>query len=1168
MIAKAPHHRLARYVTLILCAVALYLGVIVFSGWTLNLGALKNVWGGPLAMEPESALGLALCSMALGALAWFRFHPTVRTVAILTALLVMAISSVVALAEGLGGWRIGLETWLFAEDVTGASVLPTRVSTLGALSTALMGLALLVAARAPTKPDRLVAMAALAATEVLISGVAILSHFLDLQLGIELNAFLSLPLDAALGLLLMGLALVSCVYAEGGLNWVMDRLTTTGIVAGISSLLLAAGLVSYLTRQLQQSTEVVNQTQAIVKLIGQVKSGAADGSAAVRGYVITGDERLARRREQTFADLFRHLKDLRTQLSVDPASQLLVDELVQMTEERKRGSGMVVETRRREGFEAAQKLVMAASGVAQTDLFNEAINTLGAAQSYRQDQLEQRSNQIARRIYLTLPIGVFMSLTFLFLVIFKLNDGTEARQQSDKRNQRLTNLYAALSQTNQAIVHVTDAASLYQKICSVCVDYGHANVAVITLVKGDFAIPEAFAGPVGAVLEGLAYPLDASQRDLDITAMAIHSGQTQLSKNFVDDPRLQDWRERAGELGVGSVAVLPFRRAGLVAGTLSLQIPELNFFTPELVALLEEMVGDLSFALDNMDNNAARAAAEVAVKASEQRIRTLFERAVDGIFVVSENHRIIEANPAALAMLGYSLDEMLKLSVQDILTEASRQRLAERGGSSLSAVPHVDEVMHQRKDGTVFAADVSTSPLPGQQLLAIVRDVSDRKQAAARIDFLANHDALTGMPNRTLMRDRITQAINHAKRRGGQLALMYLDLDRFKVINDGYGHPFGDKLLKAVGERLVPVVREGDTVARQSGDEFLVLLADLHKFSDAYTVSQKILDAFAPPFQVEGREVYVSLSIGISVYPENGEDADELISHADVAMSRSKDLGRSTYQFFTEEMSSATRQQIDLESCLRTAISLGELHLAYQPKVDLQTGRILGCEALLRWNHPELGAVSPARFIPVAEECGLIVPIGDWVLRTACLQSKAWTQAGLPPIVMSVNVSARQFLQQDVVQWVLNTLRDTQLPPELLELELTESLIAQDTEKVITTVVQLKAAGVKFSIDDFGTGYSSLSYLKRFKVNTLKIDQSFIRDMLNSAEDAAIPLAVISMANRLRLKVIAEGVETPEQCDFLRNHGCDEIQGYFFSKPVAADAFAQMLLDDKRLELG
>ncbi len=481
-----------------------------------------------------------------------------------------------------------------------------------------------------------------------------------------------------------------------------------------------------------------------------------------------------------------------------------------------------------------------------------------------------------------------------------------------------------------------------------------------------------------------------------------------------------------------------------------------------------------------------------------------------------------------------------------------------------------DEYRFRRSDGTYADVFDRGSLLRdesgrGIRMIGAIQDITDRKMAEQRIRYLATYDGLTGLPNRELIQDRIVQAIAHSRRTGRQLALLYLDLDRFKVLNDGFGHPFGDVVLKAIADRLRSLVREGDTVSRRGGDEFLILLTDLSNTTDAYLVAQKIIDNLDQPLEVQERTVHLSGSIGVSVFPQDGDSADVLIDNADVAMYRAKDLGRNIFQFFTPEMSEDTLRRVNIETQLRGAVAAGQLSLVYQPKVSLDSGEITGCEALLRWHHPELGAVSPASFIPIAESSGLIVPIGDWVLRTACLQAKDWMNAGLPPVSVAVNISARQFLKQDVVRSVMSTLHETDLPANRLELELTESLIAQDVDKVINTVNKLRDCGVKFSIDDFGTGYSSLNYLKRFRVDTLKIDQSFVRDMLTDPEDATIVLAVIALAHNLNFRVIAEGVETFQHCNFLRENQCDEIQGYFFSKPVPAVEFEAMLRSAKRL---
>jgi len=557
-----------------------------------------------------------------------------------------------------------------------------------------------------------------------------------------------------------------------------------------------------------------------------------------------------------------------------------------------------------------------------------------------------------------------------------------------------------------------------------------------------------------------------------------------------------------------------------------------------------------------------------------QRFRAAMEASGDAILLVNRaNLRYVDVNQTLCDLVGYTRDEVLGMTPMDLFSadRATIERDYDAIIADNNAAASRVEGEYRRKDGQRIPIESRRRALhtkDGWIIVGTARDISERKRAEKRIEHLATHDGLTGLPNRTLIHESITRAIAHVRRTREQIALLYLDLDRFKVINDGYGHAFGDAVLRAAAERLASLVRESDTVARLGGDEFLILLGTLGKAADGYVVAQKIIDNLERPLLVQDREIHLSSSIGVSVFPQDGQTAETLIGNADVAMYRAKDLGGNTYQFFTSEMSDETQRRVDMENRLRGAAAEGQLHLAYQPKVDLASGRITGCEALLRWSHPELGAVSPARFIPVAEDSGLIVPIGDWVLRTACSQGKAWTDAGLPPVCIAVNISARQFLQQDVVAWVLKTLQDTGLAPAQLELELTESLIARDVDKVIDTINRLKTAGVKLSIDDFGTGYSSLSYLKRFRVDYLKIDQSFVRNMLNDADDAAISQAVISLAHSLGLKVIAEGVETAEHCEMLRRFRCDDIQGYYFSRPVPAGEMEAMLRSGKRLAIG
>jgi diguanylate cyclase (GGDEF)-like protein/PAS domain S-box-containing protein len=426
-----------------------------------------------------------------------------------------------------------------------------------------------------------------------------------------------------------------------------------------------------------------------------------------------------------------------------------------------------------------------------------------------------------------------------------------------------------------------------------------------------------------------------------------------------------------------------------------------------------------------------------------------------------------------------------------------------------------------------------------------------RHRVEVRLSHVAQYDAITGLPNRTLFHDRLLQAIARARRRKSALALIFLDLDGFKEINDTLGHKAGDRLLRAVGARLKHSLREGDTVARLGGDEFTVILEDLHDRDEATAVAHKVLGALAKPLSLEKQEFAVTASAGLTVYPQDSRNVETLLKNADTAMYYAKDKGKNNLQSYTPQMTTLKREQVTLENQLRRALENNELFLQYQPQIDLHSGSIVGIEALARWRHPDLGVVSPGRFIPLAEKSGLIVPIGKWALATACAQGFAW-QASTAPLRIGVNVSARQF-RGDLFQTVAAVLASSKLDPQWLELELTESLLMEDPETARATLLKLKGLGVTIAIDDFGSGYSSLSYLRHFPIDRLKIDQTFIRDLTTSANDAAIARAIIALGHNMNLRVVAEGVETTEQLAFLRDNGCDVMQGYLYSEPVSAD---------------
>jgi diguanylate cyclase (GGDEF)-like protein len=424
---------------------------------------------------------------------------------------------------------------------------------------------------------------------------------------------------------------------------------------------------------------------------------------------------------------------------------------------------------------------------------------------------------------------------------------------------------------------------------------------------------------------------------------------------------------------------------------------------------------------------------------------------------------------------------------------------------------------------------------------------------------LAYYDALTGLPNRTLLQDRLAKALAGARRRKDKAAILFLDLDRFKDINDSLGHSVADLLLQEVAERLKTWAREQDTVARVGGDEFLIVLTGVKDVADAAVATERIVNLMTAEFVVQGHSLSIGCSVGISIFPEHGADGETLIKNADAAMYSAKENGRNRFQFFTEDMNAQVVERLTLENSLRLALDKKELFLVYQPQMDIATGRITGLEALLRWQHPDLGLVPPDKFIRIAENSGLIVPIGEWVVRTACRQARKWQDEGLPAVSVAVNVSAVQFRQEGFCELIRRALHETGLAPQYLELELTESLLLANADLMLSVVQELKAMGVTLAIDDFGTGYSSFSYLRQFRVSKLKIDRVFIRDVAVNPDDAAIASAIISMAKSLHLKVIAEGVEDEAQMSFLRAHQCDEIQGYYFSKPLAVDKVADKL---------
>jgi diguanylate cyclase (GGDEF)-like protein/PAS domain S-box-containing protein len=562
-------------------------------------------------------------------------------------------------------------------------------------------------------------------------------------------------------------------------------------------------------------------------------------------------------------------------------------------------------------------------------------------------------------------------------------------------------------------------------------------------------------------------------------------------------------------------------------------------------------------------------ARDVTEKRQEQTLALKLARAIEqtaDVVTVTDRHGVIEyVNSAYERTTGFTRQEVHGEKPSILKSGLHGPEFYKNlWGTILRGEVFHEIFINRRKDGTLYHEEKTIAPLKDTygritHFIATGRDITERIQHQERLHHLAHFDALTGLANRALFMDRLTQALARARWHRRVVGVLFLDLDRFKVINDSLGHDVGDRLLQTVAGRLQLCVREGDTVARLGGDELAIILEDVAQAKDMTSVTNKILSAFTKPFEVDGRELFVNISIGVSLHPNDGEDAKTLLKNADIAMYRAKEQGGNDFHFFSAQMESQSIDRLMLENGLRRALEHGEFLLHYQPQVDLRTGEVIGVESLVRWRHPELGLVPPMDFIPLAEETGLIVPLSEWILREACTQNKALQDSGFPPLRMAVNLSGRNFRQPDLAGMVTRILEETRLDPRFLALEITESILVQQTDTTSTTLRQLRDMGAHIVIDDFGIGYSSLSYLKRMPIDVLKIDRSFVRDITTDPDDAAIAMAITTMAHSLDLKVVAEGVETEEQLAFLRAHECDAMQGYYFSKPVPAEMLGKLL---------
>jgi diguanylate cyclase (GGDEF)-like protein/PAS domain S-box-containing protein len=733
---------------------------------------------------------------------------------------------------------------------------------------------------------------------------------------------------------------------------------------------------------------------------------------------------------------------------------------------------------------------------------------------------------------------------------------------------RINRLYAAWVECNEITAHEGDGSVLLIKICQVLVERVPFELACIGVAEEDSSVSIiASAGTAAHQLGGVNISVNAHTTEgQGPLGTAIREGKPKIFNDFLNVSESALWGEMAVTNKFCSAAAFPIIKSGQCFGGIAVYSATVNFFTAELISLMSGLADDISFTLTNIDLERQRLADLVHL----ERAAKVFEHSKEAILVTDSNNQIISVNRSFTDITGYLPEDALGKTPKMLSSGRHDADFYKNMWDTLYINGSWQgEIWNKRKNGEIYPEDLTLICVNGYagtviNYIAIFSDISERKSAENRIQQLAHYDVLTGLPNRLLFNDRLEQALISAQRNQTTIALLFLDLDRFKNINDTLGHDAGDQLLQMVAGRLMKCVREQDTVSRQGGDEFVALLPGSDA-AGAALVAQKMLELIIQPYSIMGHDLRISTSIGFALYPEQAIDADTLIKYADVAMYQAKEGGRNKYLQFNPNMNSHAYERLNLENNLRVALEKNQFQLNYQPQVNLADGRIIGCEALIRWHHPEMGMVSPANFIPLAEETGLIGPISDWVLKEALSQCQQWRNAGLPDISMAVNLSALQFRDGNLQEQVSRLLAEYAVPPQFLDLELTEGILMQGVERTLIALHELTALGVGISIDDFGTGYSSLSYLKRFPIHKIKIDQSFVRDITVDSSDASMVETIIVMAHSLKMGVIAEGVETKEQAAFLLQAGCEHAQGYLFGRPMPAEEFAEKLRQNTAL---
>ncbi|MEQ8801876.1 MAG: EAL domain-containing protein, partial [Haliea sp.] len=748
--------------------------------------------------------------------------------------------------------------------------------------------------------------------------------------------------------------------------------------------------------------------------------------------------------------------------------------------------------------------------------------------------------------------------------VVAFHEDITARRLAEDDLRELNHYYSALSAINSAIIRIRDPEVMIDEVCNtVCT---HTELMLVTARRLEGRMLKGTGAVYGRGAEFVDEPVN-EYGEVDVEhsllpcAQAIREQRAIVINDFTDHELATLWESADERHGIKAALICPVIRRDGAWGILEFYAGQSGFFKAELVRLIQEITADLAYGLDMIEVEERRRDMEAELLLNAEIIASSHE----GMFITDQDNRFTMVNPSLCAITGYERSELLGKTPR-ILSSGHHDRdfYQELWGTLLRTDRWEGEVWDRRKDGEVFPVWLSItraqeSATGAYHHIAIYRDITERKQHENYVEHIATHDILTDLPNRAVLQERLELMLAQAARAGNQLALLFVDLDHFKLINDTLGHGIGDQLLKMIGARISKRLRESDSVCRIGGDEFVVLLSDIQSRENVGVVAEKILHEISQPCLVDEHSLVVTASIGIAIYPQHGNTVTGLMHIADVAMLAAKRSGQDRYHFYSGELGEDAGEHLAMLNALRAAVQNEELFLAYQPQIDLQSGRLVGHEALARWEHPEYGLVPPVRFIPIAEDSGLIIPLGDWIMKEACRQNQQWRERGLADVPVSVNVSVLQFRQDNFVQRVQAVLAETGLPPDRLELEVTESLLIVSTEQSLKKVAELQKIGLKVAIDDFGTGYSSMAYLRQLSPNRLKIDKSFVDDVPHQSDAVAIVRAIVSLAAAVGIETIAEGVETEEQADFLQSLWCAQGQGYLYSKPVPASEFESWL---------